>query len=73
MNCISQALKAGHYPKMMILSRDECVALMDHFHTKWKFDKVIASIHELYSYKAFFYVYYTTKKGDQKKCLILME
>jgi len=73
MNCISQALKAGHYPKVMILSEDECVTLMDHFHTKWEFDEVVANLYRLFNYKAFFYVYYMTRKGDQKKCLVLMQ
>ena len=66
MNPLSQALKNGHYPKRMVVSRRQVSYILKCFQTKWEPAKVAPT-------EAYCTAYYMTKTGQQKKCLIVWD
>jgi hypothetical protein len=71
MNVLSQALKNRHYPKTMIVSRDQAWEIMDHFYCILNANPT--SFYDLNKYATYFEAYYNSKTGINKKCLVLME
>ena len=72
-NVLSQALENGIYPKSMVISREQVIDIVADFRTGFplRFDtfKTITT----FDYAFYFEAYYNTKKGVQKKCLVLVE
>lgn len=70
MNCLSLALKNGHYPRTMKVSKKQAEGIVKHFYTDWQ--APLRSFSDLSIYDAYFYAYYTTKTGKDRKCFILV-
>ena len=67
MNPLQQAIKNGLYPKRIIVSENQVREIVEHFYTKWE-----PSI-KVETHQAHCTAYYMTRKGEQKKCLVIWD
>jgi len=70
MNPLQQAIKNGLYPKRMVVSENQVREIVKDFYTRWEpYDES----NQLLKQYAHCTAYYMTRRGGQKKCVVIWD